>query len=272
VAGLVDGPVSWSFPEQGLSGASCAIVKSGRTELFVKWLNPSAGREAAGMLACEARAYARVAAVPDIPALVAFDAGVLITRAVTANPLACWDAQTLRRAGGTLKALSQVGGSGLARVQDRPRFRDLPQAGRTAVVAATRGDRALARYLLACYDGMCAWPDGEDDVTCHGDAHPGNWILTGAGPALIDLGHLALGPAGFDEAFLATYLNAPTRARLAWLRAAGVDFTLAATVAGACCVRVALRLVPLEDPSPPGRAWATQIWPATLGLARALAR
>jgi len=190
---------------------------------------------------------------------------VLVTHAVAANPLECWGVQALHKAGGTLAALSQVDGSGLARVQNWKAFQDVGAAGGAAVLHAVGYDRGLAAYLTECHYALQAWPDTAN-VACHGDPHPGNWVLTASGPTLIDLGHLALGPPGYDPAFLVTHLNLPVASRVAWLEAVGCDPQLASVVVGARAARLARGLGP--DGTPRWRGWCLQQWGPALDLAR----
>jgi len=46
---------------------------------------------------------------------------------------------------------------------------------------------------------------GEHTVVCHGDVQPGNVVVTGAGPALIDFDLRCLAPAAWDHAALLTW-------------------------------------------------------------------
>jgi Ser/Thr protein kinase RdoA (MazF antagonist) len=46
------------------------------------------------------------------------------------------------------------------------------------------------------------WPAGLDRVVCHGDVHPGNVVMTDAGPVLLDWDLLCAGPPGWDHAML----------------------------------------------------------------------
>ena len=41
-------------------------------------------------------------------------------------------------------------------------------------------------------------------VTCHGDVHPGNVVMTMDGPVLIDWDLMCIAPAGWDHAMLLT--------------------------------------------------------------------
>ncbi len=54
------------------------------------------------------------------------------------------------------------------------------------------------------HENWAAW-DPETAVVCHGDVHPGNVIMTGDGPVLIDWDLLCLAPAGWDHAPLMTW-------------------------------------------------------------------
>lgn len=46
------------------------------------------------------------------------------------------------------------------------------------------------------------WATGVDRVVCHGDVHPGNVVMTAAGPVLLDWDLLCEGPPGWDHAML----------------------------------------------------------------------
>lgn len=61
--------------------------------------------------------------------------------------------------------------------------------------------------LQRTIDTHAAWRDSidRDAVVCHGDVHPGNVLMTGDGPVLIDWDLLCRAPAGWDHAMLTTY-------------------------------------------------------------------
>ena len=268
------GPVSWVLTAQGngaelTGGFACAIARCAQAQLFVKWTKNGLP---ADDLAREAGNLARVASVPGVAHLVAFDAAaaVLVTQAVTPDPSARWDAATLGAAAATLAALALLDTTGLPRVQDWSEFEDRGARSASSAVellAATGGDHALAAYLLNCYDQVRAWPSGPA-VACHADPHPGNWVLTATGPVLVDFETLATGPAGFDAAFLAAYLNVAAPVRLAWLAVAGVDAAVAATVAGACATRMGWALRSGEGQAHPGEPAGR--WPKDVEMAAVL--
>lgn len=54
-----------------------------------------------------------------------------------------------------------------------------------------------------------SWVDDIDDgaVICHGDVHPGNVLMTVAGPVLIDFDLLCSAPPAWDHAMLTTYAD-----------------------------------------------------------------
>lgn len=79
-----------------------------------------------------------------------------------------------------------------------------------------------ARTLAALHDSLRRVPPAEsapatygraapDDVTVHGDLHPGNVLLTAAGPVLIDWSGAGRGPRGADaaDAWLVLAVAAP---------------------------------------------------------------
>lgn len=61
--------------------------------------------------------------------------------------------------------------------------------------------------IEAVLERWSEWADWDpaDAVVCHGDVHPGNVIMTGGGPIVIDWDLLCLAPAGWDHAPLMTW-------------------------------------------------------------------
>jgi aminoglycoside phosphotransferase (APT) family kinase protein len=248
----------------GLSGANAAFTEE-PPELFLKW--PGRGDlDTARELAREAENLARVSGLPGIAQLVHYDPGLalLLTERVRPDPAAVWDDRAWELATHTLRALRRTPTDGLGRVSDWKAFRDRGPQTLAALRESTHGDDALSHRLLRCYDTARTFPPAG---VCHGDCHPGNWLLTPAGPTLVDFGHMAAGPAGFDEAFLLAHLEAPAHTRLAWLEKADVDMAVAAAVVGACAARLA---VGRGSDSARWREWCDARWPVAVSLATAL--
>jgi aminoglycoside phosphotransferase (APT) family kinase protein len=64
----------------------------------------------------------------------------------------------------------------------------------------------LARAGLADAIGLRGgWRSFADAVVCHGDVHPGNVMMSTAGPVLIDWDLLCLAPAGWDHGPMMTW-------------------------------------------------------------------
>ncbi len=68
-------------------------------------------------------------------------------------------------------------------------------------------DAGAADGLRAAIDRYDGWDDfsGTPVVVCHGDVHPGNVMMTDAGPVLIDWDLLCLAPCGWDHSPLMTW-------------------------------------------------------------------
>ena len=68
-------------------------------------------------------------------------------------------------------------------------------------------DEPAAAGLSAAIERNRGWVDTvrSSPVVCHGDVHPGNVLMTDAGPVLIDWDLLCTAPAGWDHAMLVTY-------------------------------------------------------------------
>jgi hypothetical protein len=254
----------WLPTAGGRSGAGTACT-SGPAGVFVKWADPG-DDVVAGQLAAEAAALRAVAGVPRVPELLHHDPGVPVLVTTRAMPLRRrrWAEQDWWMAQQTMAALQHRMVPGVPSVQSWRAFRDrgpdLPD-----VVA-----RRLGRHtgvLVAGYERMRTW-SATGAVTCHADTHPGNWVLTAAGPYLVDFGSVATGPAGFDAAFLAAHLAGDPLQRLERLRRSGADRELVAVVAAACAVRLA---VGLGDRRADWRDWCRRYWPAVFTFARVAA-
>ena len=63
-------------------------------------------------------------------------------------------------------------------------------------------DAAALAGLEATIERHRGWRQWVDGVVCHGDVHPGNVVMTAAGPVLLDWDLLCLGPPGWDHAML----------------------------------------------------------------------
>jgi Ser/Thr protein kinase RdoA (MazF antagonist) len=63
-------------------------------------------------------------------------------------------------------------------------------------------DAAARAGLVAAIERHRGWTVGADRVVCHGDVHPGNVVMTAAGPVLLDWDLLCSGPPGWDHAML----------------------------------------------------------------------
>ncbi|WP_420450343.1 phosphotransferase enzyme family protein [Ilumatobacter sp.] len=68
-------------------------------------------------------------------------------------------------------------------------------------------DAAAVDGLRAAIERHRGWGDleGADLVTCHGDVHPGNVIMSPDGPVLLDWDLLCVAPRGWDHAPLMTW-------------------------------------------------------------------
>jgi hypothetical protein len=250
----------------GLSGAKTALAE-GSPGLFVKWASQG-DQAAAEDLAREAENLLRVIDVPGVVRLVQFDPDLplLILEQVHVDATAAWDDLVWTSAVRTLKAVRQVPGDGLGSVSEWKSFRDRGAVTFASLLESTSGDMPLSRYLLQCYDAVRT--NLGTATTCHGDAHPDNWLLGATGPILADFGRMALGPVGFDEAFLLAHLDVPARTRLAWAERADLDLDVDRVVVGACAARLAVgRCGELAG----WREWCEERWPAAVSLAAALA-
>lgn len=74
-------------------------------------------------------------------------------------------------------------------------------------VATSIDDDRAAAGLAAAIERHRSWVDSvtRSTVVCHGDIHPGNVLMTEAGPVLIDWDLLCTAPRGWDHAMLVTY-------------------------------------------------------------------
>lgn len=68
-------------------------------------------------------------------------------------------------------------------------------------------DPSARKGIQAVLDRWAGWSDWDrsDAVVCHGDVHPGNVIMTGHGPVLIDWDLLCVADPAWDHAMLTTY-------------------------------------------------------------------
>lgn len=66
-------------------------------------------------------------------------------------------------------------------------------------------DAAARDGIVEALDRHAGWRDFDDVVVCHGDVHPGNVIMTGDGPVLIDWDLLCAAPFGWDHAPMMTW-------------------------------------------------------------------
>lgn len=254
---------------QGLSGTPCATVQdtAGRAVAHLKWAESRTGAHAALIR----REAANLAAIPPgtkVAPMLAFDseAPLLATRHVPRSPGAGWTTSTWTAATQVLRDLRRTRPEGLPHLSEWEAFRDRGQETLQALNSAVQ-DRALARRLEHRYTRMREATEGT--ATCHSDAHPENWILTGHGPVLVDLARMAYGPEGFDETFLAAHISAPARKRVAWLAKAGVDLSTAATVSGAIAARTT---VGRTSDNREWAAWCEARWENTVDMASELDR
>jgi len=118
--------------------------------------------------------------------------------------------------------------------------------------------------VVACV--VRTW-SGSSLHTCHGDLLASNWVLTRRGPVLVDLLHLSRGPAGFDAAFFAAFVDRSVSSRLAWLDSLGVPALVASTVVGCAAAMMADGLTSDDQL---WRDWAAPQWPPVRDLAWAL--
>jgi aminoglycoside phosphotransferase (APT) family kinase protein len=259
------GATRWTFPPQGESGTRCAVVRFDGGGWFVKWADPGDTEARAG-LRREAENLHRVRNVLRRPALLAADgpAAALVLELVDADRAATWDRSPLGAAFEPLAALRSLDATGLDRVQDWKAFRDRGELTRASLRAAGETNSPFIRFVLAGYGAVRQWPGPL--VLCHGDAHPGNWILSSQGPVLVDLGRLAAGPAGFDETFLTAHLSLPAEDRHTALLEAGVSPALAAAVACAVAGRIAVGMAHADLPS--WQRWCATRWAPARSLAR----
>ncbi len=61
-------------------------------------------------------------------------------------------------------------------------------------------DLSARRGIEAAIERWPNWTDDKGSAVCHGDVHPGNIIMTAAGPVLIDWDLLCWAPPGWDHA------------------------------------------------------------------------
>lgn len=66
-------------------------------------------------------------------------------------------------------------------------------------------DQAAREGIIAAVARHSSWRDFEDTVVCHGDVHPGNVIMSAAGPVLIDWDLLCVAPPGWDHGPMMTW-------------------------------------------------------------------
>lgn len=68
-------------------------------------------------------------------------------------------------------------------------------------------DEGAAVGIRAALERHAGWRDFTvtDTVVCHGDVHPGNVIMTDAGPVLLDWDLLCVAPPGWDHAPMMTW-------------------------------------------------------------------
>lgn len=68
-------------------------------------------------------------------------------------------------------------------------------------------DASAAAGLRGAIERHGDWVDATDRVVCHGDVHPGNVMMTGDGPVLIDWDLLCWGPPGWDHGPMMTWAS-----------------------------------------------------------------
>ncbi len=90
-----------------------------------------------------------------------------------------------------------------------PRPESFPWWDLDALFAETAGDLddAAADGLRRAIEANRGWEATEQRVTCHGDIHPGNVVMTADGPILIDWDLLCWAPAAWDHAPMMTWAS-----------------------------------------------------------------
>jgi Phosphotransferase enzyme family len=71
--------------------------------------------------------------------------------------------------------------------------------------AAALLDDAARRGITATIERHRGWNASGGQVVCHGDVHPGNVVMTAAGPTLIDWDLLCWAPPGWDHGPMLTW-------------------------------------------------------------------
>lgn len=85
-------------------------------------------------------------------------------------------------------------------------------------------------------------------IICHGDAHDSNWIITAAGPVLVDFETMTAGPAGWDATVLLCHLDLDDRWRARRvIEACGSETRAVACVAAATLKQYGMWLA--DDPA-----------------------
>lgn len=251
----------------GLSGAYAAAGRDaeGNKVAFVKWARDSCG-ESAQSVRREGSNLRRVTGVPGVVRLVLFDEAtpLVVTQFAQGKESYRWTQETWDLASPVLDQVGGVAESGLAPVREWKAFSPRGELiGDSLESLGVSG--SLATELERQYNAV---PQNLDSgVSCHSDPHPGNWLVGPAEVTLIDFEHMASGPAGFDEVFALTHVDAAAETRLSWLDEAGVDKRLAAMVSAALTCRIACGVYSTSEP---WSSWCRARWPAAIALASAL--
>lgn len=162
---------------------------------------------------------------------------------------------TVADADAALRVLSRVG-EGLPVIKGVRVMGE--HAGDNAAAARAEQVHPRGAGMRAAWDRLRGWDAGEL-VMAHGDPRPENWVLTDAGPVLLDFGAVALAPPRWDAAlFLAHLPGLLLGQRIGLAEKHGVPWGLVETAAWAWW---ALAVDANQSSSPLCREWATQYSP-----------
>lgn len=112
-----------------------------------------------------------------------------------------------RSVGDLVRATHEIAASALPASYPLPRPADFPWWNFAALLDEV-DDVLDPRARDNIVEAIRRWPDWANDqgaVVCHGDVHPGNVMMTAAGPVLIDWDLLCWAPPGWDHAPMMTW-------------------------------------------------------------------
>lgn len=136
--------------------------------------------------------------------------------AISAGPLAatCWEhivstgeSIDWTGVGEMVRRVHQLGVADVPDGYPTPRPTDFPWWNFRALLDEVGDllDRPARDGIETAIDRWPNWADRTGAVVCHGDVHPGNVVMSVAGPVLIDWDLLCLAPPGWDHAPMMTW-------------------------------------------------------------------